>query len=70
VTVGSLGVDVAPHAGFDIVTEAGGAEQAFAAWDGTLYAIDLGTGAARSLGAIGGSPDVVGLAAFDACAKQ
>jgi hypothetical protein len=69
VTVGPLGVDVGPRAGFDIVTDAAGRDAAFAAWGGTLYAIDLATGAARALGAIGGSPDVIGLAALDACTK-
>jgi len=70
VTVGALGVDVGAHAGFDIATDSAGADHAFAAWDGTLYTIDLATGAARALGAIAGSPDVVGLATLDACAKR
>lgn len=70
VTVGPVGVDVAPHVGFDIVTDAAGVDRAFAAWGGTLYAIDLGTGAARPLGAIGGSPDVIGLAALDGCGTR
>ena len=70
VTVGALGVDVGPHAGFDIATDSAGTDHAFAAWDGVLYAIDLTTGAAHVLGAIAGNPDVVGLAALDACTKQ
>jgi hypothetical protein len=70
VTVGPVGVDVAPHAGFDIVTDAAGVDRAFAAWAGTLWALDLQTGAARPLGAIGGSPGVVGLVVLDACAKR
>ena len=70
VTVGPVGVDVAPHAGFDIVTDDAGADHAFAAWGGTLYAIDLASAAARPLGTIGGSPDVIGLAALDACGKR
>jgi hypothetical protein len=70
VTVGAVGVDVAPRAGFDIVTDAAGTDRGFAAWGGSLYAVDLATGAARPLGAIGGSPDVIGLAALDACAKR
>ena len=69
-TIGPLGVDVAPRAGFDIVTDATGTDRAFAAWGGTLYAVDLATGAARPLGAIAGSPDVIGLAALEACAKR
>jgi len=69
-TIGPLGVDVGPRAGFDIVTDATGTDRAFAAWGGTLYAVDLATGAARPLGAIAGSPDVIGLAALEACAKR
>ena len=37
---------------------------------GRFSVIDLATGAARPLGPIGGSPDVIGLAALDACAKR
>ena len=70
VTVGALGADVGPHAGFDIATDTAGNDHAVAAWSGTLYTIDLTTGAARPLGAIAGSPDVVGLAALDACTKR
>jgi hypothetical protein len=70
VTVGDLGVDVGPHAGFDIVSDATGTDRAFAAFGSSLYTIDLASGAARQLGAIGGSPDVVGLAALDACTKR
>lgn len=70
VTVGALGVDAGPRAGFDIVTDAAGHDHAFAAWGGTLYAIDLSTGAARPIGDVGGSPDVIGLAALDACTKR
>ena len=70
VTVGALGVDVGPRAGFDIATDAAGRDRGFAAWGGTLYAIDLTTGAARPLGPIAGSPDVIGLAALDACTQR
>lgn len=66
VTIGALGVDFGPTGGFDIVTDSGGAEQAFAASGASLYAIDLATGAARSLGTIGdGRASVVGLAAVN-----
>jgi Domain of unknown function (DUF4394) len=51
-TVGPLGVDFAPVAGFEIVTDPAGQDRAFAASGSTLYAIDLATGAATSLGAI------------------
>ncbi len=63
-TVGPLGVDFGPTGGFDIVTDGAGADQGFAASGATLYAIDLSTGAARTLGTIGdGRASVVGLAA-------
>ena len=51
VTIGSLGVDFEPLAGFDIVTE-GGNDRGFACSGSTLYEIDLATGAARRLGAL------------------
>jgi hypothetical protein len=70
VTVGPLGADVGSRAGFDIVTDAAGTDRAFAAWAGTVYAIDLQTGAARALGTIAGSPEVIGLAALEACGKR
>jgi hypothetical protein len=64
-TVGPLGVDFGETGGFDIVTEPSGAEEAYAASGATLYAIDLNTGAARSLGTIGdGRATIVGLAAI------
>jgi hypothetical protein len=62
VTVGSLGTDFGPLAGFDIVSEKG-VDRAFAVCGSTLYEIDLGTGAARALGAVGApaSRNLVGL---------
>jgi hypothetical protein len=61
-TVGPLGVDVPPQAGFEIVTDTEGKDTAIAAFGATLYRVDLATGAATSLGAIGGAPGpVVGL---------
>ncbi len=62
-TIGPLGIDFGPTGGFDIVTDAGGQEQGYAASGSTLYAIDLTTGGARSLGGIGGGCSVVGLTA-------
>ena len=63
-TVGPLGVDFGPTGGFDIVTDAAGVDRAYAASGASLYAVDLGTGAARPLGRIGdGQASVVGLAA-------
>ncbi len=53
VTIGALGVDFGPLAGFDIVSE-GGADRAFAVSGATLFEIDLSTGAAHSLGPIAG----------------
>src|SRR5437867_1728286 len=45
-TVGSVGVHVPPHAGFEIVTDGSGRNRGFAAFASTLYEIDLATGAA------------------------
>jgi hypothetical protein len=59
-TVGRLGVDFGPLAGFEIVTQPSG-EEAYAASGSTLYAIDLATGAATRLGTIGAG-DVVAVA--------
>jgi len=64
-TVGPLGIDFGPLGGFDIVTDAGGRDAGYAATAGTLYAIDLTTGAARKMGTIGdGRATIVGLAAL------
>ncbi len=52
-TVGPLGVDVDPLAGFAIVTDASGTDHAYAATGGTLYTVDLATGRATVVGAIG-----------------
>ncbi len=63
VTVGPLGVDAGAATGFDIRSDPDGGDQGLAAIAGTLYEIDLGTGAARQLGTIGpGGLAVVGLA--------
>jgi len=64
-TVGPLGIDFGPLGGFDIVTDAAGRDAGYAASCATLYAIDLSTGAARSMGTIGdGRASIVGLAAL------
>ena len=64
VTIGPLGVDFGPVAGFEIVTESSGEDRAYAASGATLYAVDLGSGAAKSLGTIGrGDAAVVSLSA-------
>ena len=56
-TVGALGLDVDDFLGFDIFTDAGGVNNAFAslrvAGAQGLYAINLATGAATLIGAIG-----------------
>jgi hypothetical protein len=63
VSVGPLGVDAGAATGFDIRSDPDGGERGLAAIAGALYDIDLGTGAARPLGAIGpGGIAVVGLA--------
>jgi hypothetical protein len=53
VTVGPLGVDFGPLAGFEIVSELSGQDRAYAASGSTLYTIDLGSGAATPVGTIG-----------------
>jgi len=61
-TIGPLGVHVPPEAGFEIVTDDGGKNRGLAAFASTLYDVDLATGAATSLGTIGGpSGSIVGL---------
>ena len=60
-TVGRLGVDFGPLAGFEIVTDASGKDRAFAAAGATLYSVDLTTGTATALGTIGGDPKVIAL---------
>ncbi len=61
-TVGPLGSDFEPQAGFDITTDAGGRDHAYAASGSRLYAIDLATGEAHLLGTIGvGELDLLGL---------
>lgn len=67
VTVGRLGVDFGPLAGFEIVTEPSGQDRAYAASGSTLYAVDLGSGAATPLGTIaGGDAAVVSLTSASA----
>jgi hypothetical protein len=62
-TVGPLGVDFDAVGGFDILTREDGRELAIAATRGTLYEIDLESGRARELGAVGeGDIPILGLA--------
>ena len=62
-TVGPLGIDFGPLGGFDIVTDAAGHDQAWAASGSTLYTVDLTTGAAHPSGTIGdGRASIIGLA--------
>jgi hypothetical protein len=64
-TVGRLGVDFGPLGGFDIWTDPGGVDRAWAASGDVLYAVDLASGAARALGTIPGADgSVVSLAAL------
>jgi hypothetical protein len=68
-TIGSLGVDVTGAAGFDILTQSGNVNTAYAALsnNGTssgLYRINLSTGAATLVGGIGGAPTLVGALAI------
>lgn len=62
-TIGSLGVNFAPTGGFDIFTNANKVDTAYALSGSTLYDINLSTGAATSLGAVGSSGGYIGLAA-------
>ena len=55
-TVGPLDADLAPLYGFTIVTDANGTDRAYAATAGKLYTIDLTTGHATPVGAIGDPP--------------
>lgn len=66
-TIGPLGIDVGEQAGFDIETDAAGADHGFIAAAGTLHTVDLTTGTTRALGEIAGRPEVLGLAALGAC---
>lgn len=52
-TVGALGVDFDPRAGFEIVSEREGVDEAWAVDGTTLYAIDLETGRATPRGTVG-----------------
>jgi hypothetical protein len=61
-TVGSLGVNFAPIAGFDIFTDTNGRNFAFAISGSTIYSIDLSTGAATKLGNLPSRGGYVGLA--------
>ena len=64
VTIGRLGIDFGPLAGFEIVTDPSGHDLAYAVAGATLYAIDLESGGARPLGVIGsGDAAVVSLTA-------
>jgi len=58
-TVGPLGIDFGPEAGFEIVSLPSGEDRAYAGAGSTLYAIDLATGAATKLAAIGAGGDAI-----------
>ncbi len=64
-TVGPLGADFSAAAGFDILTLTPGRESAFAVSGATLYTVDLASGRATELGAVGsGDLRLVSLAAL------
>jgi hypothetical protein len=68
-TVGSLGVDTDIYTGFDIFTDGGGTNLAYAILGGTgsgFYSIDLGTGKASLIGNLGLSDQVYSLAVVPA----
>ncbi len=63
-TIGALGFDFDRKGGFDIFSPSAGNNTAYAASGGSLYTVDLASGAALSLGSIGsGNTRLVGLAA-------
>lgn len=65
VTVGALGVDFGSRTGFDIFVDRNGINCGFAVSSSVLYAIDLATGKATSVGVVGnGRLSFFGLAAF------
>lgn len=61
-TIGSLGFNFAPLAGFDISTDKAGKDNAFALSGSTLYTINLETGAAKKLGNMPSRSGYIGLA--------
>ena len=67
VTVGDLGIDFDTLGGFEIVSFVEGDNTAYAVSNTALYSIDLNTGAASSLGAVGSleSLNLQGLTAVD-----
>jgi hypothetical protein len=74
-TVGPRGIDTSPFTGFDIFTSAVGANTAYAILSPSsgpqnLYTINLGTGAATPVGALGGAGDVFGLAITPAAVPE
>jgi hypothetical protein len=62
-TIGPLGIDVGPLAGFDIVTGADG-DRGFLSAGRALHAVELETGRCTPLGTIGGSGAIVSLTAL------
>jgi Ca2+-binding RTX toxin-like protein len=61
-TIGSLGIDFGSTGGFDIFSPQSGTNIAIATSNSTLYSIDLATGKATTIGAIGSAPNLIGLA--------
>ena len=62
-TVGAIGVDCGPATGFDIVTDASGADYAFMVCETELYSLNIKTGRARSIGNIDSpATEFIGLA--------
>jgi len=65
-TVGALGIDCTEATGFDIATDARGADHAFLVCGAKLYRLDLESGAARLLGSIGSEQSrFIGLAVLE-----
>jgi len=61
-TIGPLGVNCSAAAGFDIVTDGRGVDHAFLVCGSELFRLDINSGAARFLGKIATTGEMIGLA--------
>ncbi len=68
-TVGALGVDASGPVGFDIMSDQLGTDSAFASINGSLYIINLGSGAAMLVGGINSASPIAGIAATASTAQ-
>jgi hypothetical protein len=61
-TIGALGIDALGPVGFDIMSDQLGTDNGFASINGSLYLINLGSGAAMLIGAINNPSPIAGIA--------